>query len=150
MSRTIRTEDYVKAIYLAERKKGYARIVEISTMLEIKPPSVTEMIQKLVKKKLVKHERYGRIKLTRKGRKLARDVFKRHTVLKNFLMILGVNEKLADKDACKMEHDLSPETLEVLTKFVEFIQKAPKSPKWIKHFKYFLEKGKHPPCEPKI
>jgi len=142
-----KTEEYIEVIFQIERRKGYARVTDISALLKVQPPSVTEMIQKLANKNLVKYEKYHRVTLTEKGREIAERLHERHRVLKEFLVLVGVNEEIADKDACEMEHVLHPETLEKLTKFVEFIRKAPKSPKWLKHFRYFLEKGEHPPCE---
>ncbi|RLG60397.1 transcriptional regulator MntR [Candidatus Geothermarchaeota archaeon] len=141
------TEDYVEAIYQLIRKSGYARVSDISSMLRVQPPSVTEMLQKLAKENLVIYERYKKVKLTPKGEKLAKEVIKKHETLKEFLRILGVDEKIAEKDACKIEHHVHPETMRRLTKFVEFVKNAPKSPKWLEHFRYFYETGKYPPCK---
>lgn len=139
-------EDYLEAIYKLILEKGQARISDISEALKIRPPSVTEMIQKLGKEGYIDYTPYKQIKLTRKGEEVARMVYRKHLTLKDFLKILGVEEGIAEEDACKIEHSLHPETVERLTKFVEFVQKAPKSPIWLEHFEYFYKTGKHPEC----
>jgi len=141
-------ENYLETIYLISKRKGYARVSDISTALKVKAPTVTEMVQKLADRGLVMYERYKRdIRLTSKGEEKAKRVIERHRILKEFLQVLGVSEKVAEEDACRIEHHIHPETLERLSKFIEFVQKAPKSPKWLDHFRYFCEKGEHPPCE---
>ncbi|KYH37063.1 MAG: Mn-dependent transcriptional regulator [Candidatus Bathyarchaeota archaeon B24] len=141
-------ENYLETIYLISKRKGYARVSDISTALKVKAPTVTEMVQKLADRGLVRYERYKRdIRLTSKGEEKAKRVIERHRILKAFLQVLGVSEEVAEEDACRIEHYIHPETLERLSKFIEFVQKAPKSPKWLEHFRYFCEKGEHPPCE---
>ncbi|RLI23633.1 metal-dependent transcriptional regulator [Candidatus Bathyarchaeota archaeon] len=141
-------ENYLETIYLISKRKGYARVSDISTALKVKAPTVTEMVQKLADRGLVMYERYKRdIRLTSKGEEKAKRVIERHRILKAFLQVLGVSEEVAEEDACRIEHHIHPETLERLSKFIEFVQKAPKSPKWLEHFRYFCEKGEHPPCE---
>ena len=68
---------------------------------------------------LVTQEPYASIKLTEKGRRVARHVLDRHTLIRSFLVKLGVAEKTADRDACLMEHILSAETLDKIKTFTE-------------------------------
>ena len=140
-------EDYLEVIYRLIDEKGYARIFDISASLNVKPPSVTEMVQKLAKEGYVKYTRYQTITLTNKGREVAKNVYRRHKTLTEFLKILGVEEEIAEKDACEIEHSLHPETVERLTKFVEFVKNAPRDPKWLEHFRIYYETGKYPKCE---
>lgn len=134
-------EDYLEAIYNIIQRKGYARTKDISLELEIRPPSVTEMLKKLSDKNLVKYERYSGVTLTKDGEKIAKSVKTRHDTIRTLLKIILVSEKTANRDACKMEHELSPETLEQLTKFVKFVESAPMHPKWLEHFKEFCMTG---------
>ena len=64
--------------------------------------------------------------------------------------IVGVDKKTASEDACKIEHVISADTSERLSKFVEFVETVPtgKSPKWIESFKSYLKTGKHRKCKP--
>lgn len=112
-------EDYLEVIYTLIESKGIARTGDISKMLKIKPPSVTEMLQKLHEEKLVVYEKYKGVTLTSKGEKIAMNVKKRHNILTQFLISLGVSKEIAERDACKIEHVLHPETMEKLEKFIE-------------------------------
>ena len=132
-------EDYLEVIYMLSSKKGYARIVEIASELKVKTPSATEMIQKLAKEGYIEYEPYQRIKLAKKGEELAKKVYRRHKILTDFLMILGVDREVAERDACEMEHSLHPETLRRLTKFVEFVRQAPQNTRWLESFKKYYE-----------
>jgi len=140
-------EDYLEAIYDLEMEKGYATTGEISSYLNINPASVTEMIQKLGRLGFVRYERYRGVVLTSKGKKAGESVKKRHDILSTFLMLLGIDEETAERDACKIEHDVDSKTLERLEKFVQFIQNAPHDPKWLKHFRHYINTGKHPKCD---
>jgi len=144
--RSASMEDYLEAIaWLSERDKA-ARVTEISKALGVKKPSVTSALTKLAQEGLIEHERYGQAKLTAKGKRIAQDVVHRHETLHHFLSeILKVDPKIAGKDACKMEHTVSPATIERLTKFVEFVVNRPQGePEWLKNFSYYFKHGKLP------
>ncbi|MFC2162089.1 metal-dependent transcriptional regulator [Candidatus Altiarchaeota archaeon] len=134
-------EDYMEAIYVLIRDKGYARTKDISLALRLTPASVTEMLHKLSAMKLIKHEPYSPILLTKKGESLAKSVKTRHDTLKKLFKIVHVSDRTAERDACNVEHQLSPETIDQLTKFVEFVEKAPIYPKWLEHFKCYCDTG---------
>lgn len=137
-------EDYLEVIYKLKTEKGCARISDISSSLKVKKPSVTEMVQKLSKEGFVIYKPYQNVELTTKGERLAKAVLYRHNLLINFLKIIGIDEEIAEEDACKIEHSLHPETVKRLAKFVEFVQKAPKNLR-LKHHKYFYNTGKYSP-----
>jgi DtxR family Mn-dependent transcriptional regulator len=139
-------EDYLEAIYKLRTEKGNARISDISLSLRVKKPSVTEMVQKLSKEGFVVYKPYQNVELTSKGERLAKAVLYRHNLLRNFLKIIGIDEHIAEEDACKIEHSLHPETVKRLAKFVEFIQSEPKNLKLLEHYKYFYDTGKYPTC----
>lgn len=131
-------EDYLETIYDIVEKKGYARVSEIASALNIQPSSVSEMLKRLKEMGYVDYERYGVITLTDKGRALAESVREKHIIIKEFLELLGVSSAIAEADACKMEHLLDPQTLERLSSFVKYV-KVKGCPKWLVEFKRYAE-----------
>jgi len=127
-------EEYLEVIYELISEKGQARVSDIAEKLGISPASVTEMVQKLKKRGFVTQERYSPIKLTEKGSKIAEIVRRRHEILKAFLQLLGINEEVAERDACEIEHNVNQETVKRLTSLIEFIQHAPESQEWLEKF----------------
>jgi DtxR family Mn-dependent transcriptional regulator len=134
-----KAEDYLEAILGIEEKKGYTRVKDLASLLAIKPPSVVEMLKKLHDLDLVEYRRYDGVRLTATGRKAARVVKDRHETIRSFLELLKVPTQAADKDACLIEHNLEPETLEQLRNFVRFVRSAPEYPQWLKHFERYCE-----------
>ena len=118
-------EDYIEAIYVLIKQCGNARVRDVAADLHVKRPSVVKAMAELKKLELVTQEPYGDIELTAKGRKVATSILARHTVLKAFLIKLGVTEKTADNDACLMEHILSAQTMDRIR---DFLGKAPTAP----------------------
>ena len=118
-------EDYIETIYVLIKEKGAARVRDVAADLKVKMPSVVKAMAELKKLELVTQEPYGDIELTAKGRKVATGVLTRHTILKAFLVKLGVTEKTADNDACLMEHILSAQTMDRIR---DFLGKTPASP----------------------
>jgi len=134
-----KAEDYLEAILGIEEKKGYTRVKDLAMLLAIKPPSVVEMLKKLHELDLVEYRRYDGVRLTPQGQKAARVVKERHETIRSFLELLQVPKQAADKDACLIEHNLEPETLEQLRNFVRFVRSAPEYPPWLKHFARYCE-----------
>lgn len=116
-------EDYLEVMYVLEKKYGRIRIKDIADRLGVKPSSVIEYLKRLDEEGLVFYRPGSRAKLTDKGKRLANKIHRRHETIKEFLMILGVPEDIADKDACYIEHGIHPITLE---KFIEFIKRIRK------------------------
>lgn len=139
-------EDYLEAIEMLRSKGSAVRVKEISALLGVKMPSVTAAMKRLSEDGMVIHERYGQIKLTLAGKKAARDVFRRHEVLRQFLIgILDMDPKMAAEDACRIEHAISSIALERLAKFLSFVESCPpdKIP-WLGDYRFYLEHGKRP------
>ena len=111
-------EDYIEAIYVLIRREGAARVRDVAAELHVKMPSVVKAMAELKKLELVNQEPYGDIELTAKGRRVANSVLTRHTILKAFLVKLGVTEQVADNDACLMEHILSAQTMDRIRDFL--------------------------------
>ena len=135
-------ERYVEAINSITREHGYARVADLATKLDVKPPSVTNMLKKLDEQKFVTYTRYRGVTLSKKGKMLAATLERRHQALKDLLIIIGVSEKNAEEDACEIEHSVNPETIEKLSKFVDFVQAAPKPFPLLERFKYYNKTGK--------
>lgn len=145
--RSTSVEDYLEAIYFIAKEKSEVRTSDIASFLKHKPPSVTEMLGKLSKRGMIKHEKYGTIILTLKGRKIAKRVSDRHVDLINFLQLLGIDKKSAEVNACKIEHVVDSKVMGKLRKFVRFVREAPEKPLWLEHYKHFAKTGKHPKCK---
>lgn len=137
-------EGYVETIHSLIKEHGYARVADIAAALDVKPPSVTRMLQRLDEQKFVDYTRYRGVILTPKGKSLAENLARRHQALKKFLIMIGVGEKSADKSACEIEHKMDSEIIEKLVKFVEFVESAPKTPPFLEHLKYYDRTGKRP------
>lgn len=136
-------EDYLETILRIVKQKGYARTKDVSDAMGNTPASVAEMFKKLHDEGLVIYRKYEGVTLTDKGKKVAREVQIRHTIMKKFLEIIEVPLDIADRDACIMEHHLNPKTIDQINKLVLFIETSPTSAEWIEDFNYFCESGEH-------
>ena len=112
-------EDYVETIYILIRDKKSARVRDVAAGLKVKMPSVVKAIHELKKLGLATQEPYSPINLTPKGERVARHVLNRHRLLRSFLVKLGVSRRIADRDACLMEHILSAETIDKIRAYTE-------------------------------
>lgn len=142
MSETL--ERYIETIHELEEKRKKVRTKDIAGELNVKEPSVTEMLRKLRERDLVEYEPYYGASLTRKGKNLARKLMKKHATFAEFLKMIGVDEETAEEDACKIEHVVNRETVGRLRKFLNFLEEAPEESSWLEHYRHFIETGKHP------
>ena len=115
-------EDYIEVVYVLIHEKRRARVRDIATALKVKMPSVVKALTELKKLALVTQEPYGDVELTAKGRRIATIILNRHRKIRDFLMKIGVSRRIADKDACLMEHILSAETMD---KISDYLKKGP-------------------------
>jgi DtxR family Mn-dependent transcriptional regulator len=114
-------EDYLEAIYKIIEEKQGVKAVEVSRRLGVGRSSVTEALKTLAEKKLVNYGRYDVISLTYAGEKIAEKVILKHKVLYEFFTeILGVDENLAQENACVIEHVITEDILKRLISFIEF------------------------------
>ncbi len=145
---TPREEDYLEALLIIEEEGGGrpARLRDVSRLLGVRMPSAVQMLRSLSQRGLVSYERYGWIELTPEGRRIARDVYRRHVVLKRFLSeFLGVEEEEAAREACSMEHYLDEDTLNRFIRFLEFFEACSEvEPLWLLGFRRFSEEGRLP------
>ncbi|MBO6119554.1 MAG: metal-dependent transcriptional regulator [Lachnospiraceae bacterium] len=112
-------EDYLEAILRIKEKQNYVRSVDIAKLLKVSKPSVTYATKKLRDQNFITFDDNGMILFTSSGEKLAIETWTRHKTLAKLFVHLGVKEKQALEDACKVEHDLSPETFKAIKKFVD-------------------------------
>ena len=112
-------EDYIETIYVLIGENRPAQVRDVAKLLNVKMPSVVKAIHELKKLGLATQEPYSPINLTPKGERVAKLVLGRHKLLRSFLVKLGVNRRIADRDACLMEHILSAETLEKIREYTE-------------------------------
>lgn len=103
-------EDYLERILMLSKKNGSVRSIDIAHDMGFSKPSVSVAMKKLRELKLINVDKDGLITLTGEGRLIAERTYERHTVLKAILIHIGVDELVAEDDACKVEHELSEET----------------------------------------
>jgi DtxR family transcriptional regulator, manganese transport regulator len=121
---TNRMEDYLEVIYELIQQKGYATAVDISESLNVSSPSVTKMVQRLDESKYLHYEKYRGFSLTHEGAVMAEDIHEKHSLLVEFLKMIGVDEKTANIDAEGIEHHLHPETLKKLQKCINIVKNS--------------------------
>lgn len=121
-----RLEDYLEVIYHLIDEKGYASTVAIAESLQVKPPTVSSMLQRLAAKDYLVHEPYRGIRLTEKGAKIARSVIARHSMVSELLSMLGVEDEVAYQDTEGIEHHIQPVTIKKIEGLVDFLRKNPK------------------------
>ncbi|MEW6163260.1 MAG: metal-dependent transcriptional regulator [Nitrospirota bacterium] len=136
-------EDYLEAIFNLEKDKKAVRVKDIAQKMMVKLPTVTSMLNTLLQKGLIRHEKYEYVELTEKGLKVASEVDRRHGILRSFLTdILKIDAMQAEEDACKMEHAISPATFEKLVQFIEFIEMCPRGgSEWLGYFEQYCGGG---------
>ena len=113
--RTFRNEsrdDYLEAILTIRQKKGFCRSTDIASWLGISRPSVSVELGKLAELGLIRMDEDKMLHLTDEGLALADSTYAKHVYLKRFLMSVGVDEAVAEKEACSMEHALSNDSFE--------------------------------------
>jgi Mn-dependent DtxR family transcriptional regulator len=121
---TDRMEDYLEVIYELIQQKGYATAVDICESLNVSSPSVTKMLQRLDENKYLRYERYRGINLTHEGIVMAENIHEKHSLLVEFLKMIGVNENIANIDAEGIEHHLHSETLKKLQLFINAVKNS--------------------------
>ncbi len=104
------SEDYLEAMLMLKEERGYIRSVDVAEKLGVTKPSVTYATKRLRENGYIEMATSGSITITDKGMEIAEKMLNRHQTLTNFLISLGVDAKIAEEDACKMEHDISDES----------------------------------------
>ena len=107
-------EDYLEMILRLNEEKGYARSLDIATGLGVSKPSVSVAMKQLREGNYIVMDKDNYITLTDTGMEIAQRIYERHKVLTRMLTMIGVDEKTAEDDACKVEHDISVQTFTAL------------------------------------
>ena len=110
-------EMYLEAILVLATKSGYVRSIDVSEYLGYSKPSVSRAMGILREGGYILVEKDGAITLTDSGKKLAETIYERHTVLSDLLIRLGVDEKTATDDACRIEHVISDESFQAIKQY---------------------------------
>lgn len=123
---TASLEDYLETIYELHRERDYARVRDIAKARNVKAGSVSPAMKRLADLGLIRYVQRDYIGLTEAGLVSARRVYARHQLLTRFFgQILGLAGEEARKNACAMEHNLTPEAMDRLARFLEFTHVCP-------------------------
>ncbi len=112
-------ENYLETIYILHQKKPYVRSVDIAHELSFSKPSVSVAMKQLRENGYISVDDSGNITLTKKGEKIAAEMYERHHTIAKALMYLGVDEETAYKDSCKIEHHISNQSFNKIKKHIE-------------------------------
>ena len=111
-------EMYLETVLILSRREKGVRAVDVGEYMGFSKPSVSRAMGILKEGGYVMTDENGFLRLTPTGRKVAETIFERHNILGRGLMLLGVEEKTAMEDACKIEHVISPESFEAVKRKV--------------------------------
>lgn len=112
-------ENYLEAILMIRKQKGFVRSIDVANELGFTKPSVSVAMKNFREDGYISIDNDGCISLTEKGMSIAERVYERHQVIAKALMALGVDESTAYEDSCKIEHDISQQTFEKIKLFLE-------------------------------
>ena len=118
-------EDYLERIHELIEEKGYARVVDIASSLDVKQASVTNMVQKLDELGYLNYQKYRGLVLTEEGRTIALAIQKRHEMLSRFFSLFGIDAATQQSDIEGIEHHLSSKTMDMLTSLTDFFEQHP-------------------------
>lgn len=114
MAVTEAMENYLETILILSRQQPEVHAIDICSYLGYSRPTVSIILKKMKDEKLVNVDNDNHITLTESGKSVAERIYERHNVISELLMMLGVNKDTALADACKIEHDISPESFDAL------------------------------------
>ena len=110
---------YLETIYILSKKLSNVRSIDIGAYMGFSKPSVSRAIGLLKKEGLVTADKQGFITLTETGKKKAEVIYERHTLLSQLFINIGVDEKTAEEDACRIEHYISEKTFDAIKNHVK-------------------------------
>ena len=137
-------EDYLEAILELQREHNVARVKDIAGKLGVISGTVTTALRSLADRGLINYKPYSFITLTPKGEKIAKEVLRRHTVIKDFLQsVLLLEERKAEENACRMEHAMDKIAINRLVQFISYVYKCPRTGEdWISNFNRYFTQNK--------
>ena len=116
-------ENYLETILMLSTKGEKVRSIDIVNELEYSKPSVSVAMKNLRTKGYIEMDSDGYITLTNTGRKIADTMYERHVAISDWLVFLGVDQKTAVQDACKMEHVMSDKSFLAIKKHIEGLKR---------------------------
>ena len=131
------TQEYIEIVFRLQKEDRVARVKDIAKERGVTASSASTAIKNLKKLNLVHHQKFGYVDLTKEGEKLGESLARRHKLLRFFLEnVLGVDNDIAENDACLIEHVIAGQTFNKLLDFIEFMEKCPRGgPFWLQQFK---------------
>ena len=114
-------EDYIEMIFRLSQSSEEVRVRELSSALNVQPPSTTKMIKRLANENYVIYEKYGCIKLTEKGKNIGSKLLERHRIIFNFLECIGVKENILEQTEI-IEHAVNDEVLNRLNELTKLLK----------------------------
>ena len=112
-------KEYLKTILLLEQNSDAVRSLDVARALHVTKPSVSKAMKRLREGGYLTMGADKRIRLTNQGREAADQALDKHHILRSCLISMGVDPAIAERDACELEHAISPEALEQMQHFVE-------------------------------
>lgn len=112
-------EMYLETIYILYKSKSSVRSIDVAEFMNFSRASVSRGMSLLKKQDFILMDKEGYITLTEKGIKTAEKIYERHTVISKMLMTMGIDEKTATEDACRIEHVISDKTFEAMKQHAE-------------------------------
>ena len=113
------TEDYLKTILLICEREGHVRSIALAEAFGVSKPTVCKIVKGLIADGYITKDSSNAIMLTEIGEKLASETLKRNLTIQRFLMQCGVDQSVAEADACKMEHVISVQSLRAMAALSE-------------------------------
>lgn len=111
-------EMYLETIHILHQTNSFVRSLDIAKYMGYSKPSVSRAVGLLKNAKYITVDQEGYITLTEAGKEIAERIYDRHTTLAKALMMLGVDEKTATGDACKIEHDISEQSFSAVKRHI--------------------------------
>ena len=116
MTLTSSMEDYLEAVFILQKQNGYVRCVDVAEQLGVKKPSVSRAVKELTKSGHLVKNADGTLSLTELGLQIAEQIYEKHRFFTEQLIAAGVDPKIAEQDACGIEHVISSESFQKLKK----------------------------------
>lgn len=111
-------EDYLETILMLSKKLPVVRSIDIANEMGYKKSSVSIAMKNLREAEHIRVTKEGYIYLTDSGKEIAEMIYERHQILSSWLIKLGVDKKVAEEDACRIEHDISKESFNAIKKAI--------------------------------
>ena len=111
-------EDYLEAILVLKHKNGLVRSLDVAEHMGVSKPSISNAVRLLREGGFLTMDEAKHLELTELGREVAERIYERHILLTRGLIASGVDPVVAERDACRIEHDISRESFDKLKDFI--------------------------------